>query len=339
MYNKPVCDRVKEVRGMRFGELVGNEAVKRQVSALVDAGHFPHALLLEGEEGSGRRTLAMQLARAATCRGAGERPCGTCAACVKTEHPDITLCGGDGKPLTVDTIRQLRQEAYVLPNEAPYRVIILAKAQTMTPQAQNALLKILEEPPAHVLFILTCENRTQLLETIRSRCVALTMQAVAWEEAAPVLRSRLPGKSDEELQRAHSLFGGMIGRVIAGVQEDTFRQVLELTPQFAEALVAVGELPLLRLTARLEKDKELTAATLAGLTLILRDALACRYGADSRLSTAPDTATRLAQKLTGTRLMALLQTADALQRDHKRNMNNTLFLTRMSARLRQAAGY
>lgn len=324
---------------MRFGDLAGNEAVKRQLSALVDAGHFPHALLLEGEEGSGRRTLAMLIARAATCKGEAERPCGVCAACVKTEHPDITVCGGDGQSLTVDTIRQLRQEAYVLPNEAPYRVIILAGAETMTPQAQNALLKILEEPPAHVLFILTCENRTQLLETIRSRCVALTMQAVEWEQAAPVLRRRLPGREDGELQRAHSLFGGRIGRVIAGVQEGTFQQVLELTPRFAEALVAVGELPLLRLTARLEKDKALTAGVLTGLTLTLRDALACRYGAPSRLSTAPEAAAHLAQKLSGARLMALLQAVDRLQQEHKRNMNNTLFLTRMSACLRQAAGY
>lgn len=74
----------------------------------------------------------------------------------------------------------------MLPNEAAYRVLILAEAQTMTPQAQNALLKILEEPPAHVIFILTCENRSQLLETVRSRCVCLTLQPVAWDEAAPV---------------------------------------------------------------------------------------------------------------------------------------------------------
>ena len=324
---------------MLFGDLVGNEAVKKQVSALVDAGHFPHALLLEGEEGSGRCTLAMIVARAATCRGEGEHPCGVCAACIKTEHPDVTVCGGEDRPLTVDTIRQLRQEAYVLPNEAPYRVIILPGAQAMTPQAQNALLKILEEPPSHVLFILTCDNRTQLLETIRSRCVVLTMQPVEWEDAAPVLRQRLPGRADEELQRAHNLFGGRIGRVIAGVQEGTFRQVLELTPLFAQALVAVGELPLLRLTGRLEKDKELTEGVLSGLVFILRDALACRYGAPGRLSTAPEVASHLAQKLSGARLMALLQAVNRLQQEHRNNMNNTLFLTRMSACLRQAAGY
>ena len=324
---------------MQFGQLVGNAAVKRRLSSMVDAGHFPHALLLEGEEGSGRRTLARLVARAATCRGEGERPCGSCSGCIKAEHPDVTVFDVQGKEKVVDAIRELRQEAFLLPNEAPHRVFILENAQLLNPPAQNALLKILEEPPRHVLFILVCENRTQLLETIRSRCTLFTMQPVEWEEAAPVLQSRLPSIPIEELQRAHSLFGGRIGRVLDGVRDGAFRQVVELTPSFAQALVAPEELPLIRLTARLEKDKDLTAALLRSLTLVLRDALACRYGTPGRLSTAPEAASVLAQKLTGARLMHLLDTVEGLQQDLTRNMNNTLLLTRLSSRLRGAAGY
>lgn len=325
---------------MQFGDLAGNAAVKRQLSALVDAGHFPHALLLEGAAGSGRRTLARQIARAAVCQAtAAQRPCGACAACRKAAHPDIALYGGDGKALSVDTVRQLRQEAFVLPNEAAYRVLILAEAQTMTPQAQNALLKILEEPPAHVIFILTCENRSQLLETVRSRCVCLTLQPVAWDEAAPVLHSRLPQVPPQELQRAHSLFGGCIGQVISGITDGTLQQVLELTPAIGEAIVDPQELTLLRLTARLEKERALTDGVLAGLILLLRDALAARSGSPTRLSTAPETALLLAGRLNGARLMALLETVERLQQDVLHSMNNTLFLTRMSACLRQAAGY
>ncbi len=326
---------------MHFGDFVGNGAVKTQLSAQIDAGHFPHALLLEGAVGSGRRTLAGQLAAAAVCREEqfATRPCGRCAACVKTAHPDITRLGGEGSPLTVDAIRRVREEAFVLPNEAAYRVVILADAQTMTVQAQNALLKILEEPPAHVLFILTCDNRTALLETIRSRCVCLALSPVPWEEAAPVLCRRLPGEGEDALRRAHELFGGYIGQVIDGVQEGTFRQVLELVPQFATALTALSELPLLRLTATLEKEKQLTTGVLAGLSLVLRDALVVQYGGHSLLSTAPDQARLLAQTLPGVRLTALLQQVEQLQTALQRNMNNTLFLTRLCACLRQAAGY
>ncbi len=325
---------------MNFGEFSGNQPVKKQLAAEIDAGRFPHALLLEGAAGSGRRTLAGLVARAAVCRApAGtEKPCGTCAACVKAVHPDITLLGGDGTPLTVDTVRRLREEAFVLPNEAPYRVMVLAEAQAMTPQAQNALLKILEEPPAHVLFILTCENRTALLETIRSRCVCLALTATTWEEAAPVLHQRLPREEEGALRRAHSLFGGYIGQVIDGVADGTFRRVLELTPQFAAGITALSELPLLRLTATLEKDKPLTVGVLAGLSLVFRDALAVQYGGQTRLSTAPEAAENLAATLPGARLMALLRQTEELQAALQRNMNNTLFVTRVCACLRQAAG-
>lgn len=323
---------------VRFGDFAGNGPVKRQLAAEIDAGHFPHALLLEGAAGSGRRTLAALIARAATCKGSGERPCGVCAACAKALHPDVTCLGGDGSPLTVDTVRRLREEAFVLPNEAAYRVMVLADAQTMTPQAQNALLKILEEPPAHVLFILTCDNRTALLETIRSRCVCLTLTAVPWEEAAPVLRRLLPQVEEEQLRRAHSLFGGYIGQVVEGVSDGTFRQVLELVPAFADAIVALSELPLLRLTGRLEKDKSLSAGVLAGLGLVFRDALAVQYGGQTLLSTAHEEARRLAAALPGDRLMALLRQTEELQTALQRNMNNTLFVTRLCACLRQAAG-
>ena len=323
---------------MQFGGFMGNESVKQRLSAEIDGGRFPHALLLEGAAGSGRRMLAQIVARAAVCHAQGERPCGVCPACQKSVHPDITLLGGEGSPLTVDAIRRVREEAFVLPNESSYRVMILADAQNMQHQAQNALLKILEEPPAHVLFILTCDNRASLLETIRSRCVCLPLTPVPWEQVGEELRRRLPDCDEESLKRAHSLFGGYVGQVIDGVTDGTFREVLELVAQFAVALGEVSELPLLRLTARLEKNKLLTAGVLAGLRLVLRDALVLSYGGRVTLSTAPEEARQLSVRLAAERLQGMLQQIEQLQTALARNMNNTLFLTRMTACLRQAAG-
>jgi hypothetical protein len=163
------------------------------------------------------------------------------------------------------------------------------------------------------------------------------MEAVDWEEAAPVLRAKLPRADEQELLRAHNLFGGRIGRVLDGMQDGTFRRVLELTSQFAEAVIAPTELDLLRLTGTLEKDKELTAGVLSGLSLVFRDALTLSYGGKVCLSTAPEVAQKLASRLSGKRLMMLSQQVAALQQAQRRNMNNTLFLTRLSACLRQAA--
>lgn len=326
---------------MQFGDFAGNQRVKNQLAAEIDGGRFPHALLLEGPMGSGRRTLARLVARAALCRqeDPSARPCGTCAACQKSVPPDLTELGGDGTPITVDTVRWLREDVFLKPNESPYRVILLAEAQTMTPQAQNALLKILEEPPVHAIFLLTCDNRTSLLQTIRSRCVCLTLAPPEWEQAAPVLRSRLPGVDEEELKRAYGLFGGCVGQVIDGVSDGTFRRVLELVPPMAEALAARSEWDLMLLCGGLEKDKQLLGGVLSGLMLVCRDALVAQYGGTATLSTAPDAARRLATRLTAPRLTALMERLEGLQSDLLRNMNNTLLLTRLCACLRQAAGY
>ena len=326
---------------MQLTSFAGNAPIKKRLAAEIDAGHYPHALLIEGPLGSGRRTLARLVARGALCRHEDHaaHPCGTCAACLKTTPPDLTELGGDGATLSVDAIRRLREDAFLLPNESAYRVIILAEAQTMTPQAQNALLKILEEPPAHLLFILTCDARTSLLETIRSRCVCLTLAPTTWEEAQPVLIARLPKEDPDELRRAHSLFGGCIGQVIDGIGDGTFRQVLDLTPRIATAIVAPAEAELLELTAALEKEKQLTAGVLSGLSLILRDALVRKYGGTTTLSTAPEAAAQLAARLTAPRLIALMEQVEHLQFALSRNMNNNLFLTRLCACLRQAAGY
>lgn len=193
-------------------------------------------------------------------------------------------------------MRELRDSAYVLPNEAPRRVMILAGAQGMTEQAQNALLKILEEPPAHAVFLLTCENRASMLPTILSRVQCVSLGPVPEEEALPILKQRLPDQGEEALRRSFRLFGGIIGRTLQGLEDGTFQRVLELAPRLAEAVCAPDELTLLRATAPLEKDKAAVDGVLGAVRLIFRDALMRRCagdapeGAVASLSVSPETA-------------------------------------------------
>lgn len=143
-----------------------------------------HAWLLLGADPAGRESLAQYLAGALLCAApAADRPCGVCPHCVKLKkgiHPDLVRYARlpDKRDLTVDQIRALRQEAYVLPNEAARKVYLVEDADSMNASAQNAFLKLLEEPPAYAAFLLLGVNPGSFLPTVRSRCVELRTSPV-----------------------------------------------------------------------------------------------------------------------------------------------------------------
>lgn len=173
--------------GIRKGELLSVEPL-----------HFPsvaaigHAYLISSSARADAVRAAKMLAGAAVCLAGHDVPCGVCRGCRKAasgSHPDIIPVvrqtdrnGNLRRELTVDQIRELAADAQVLPNEAERKVYIIEEAELMNLNAQNAALKLLEEPPATVIFVLCAVNPNQLLETVRSRC--LTLSVAGGEEAA-----------------------------------------------------------------------------------------------------------------------------------------------------------
>ena len=148
----------------------------KRFAPLTDGARLSHAYLISGPAGSGADALADTLAAAAVCSGAGMRPCGRCRHCEKSfrgVHPDIVSVRrlDDKREILVDQVRFIPADAAVLPNEAERKVYIIRDAGKMNASAQNALLKVLEEPPRHAVLILTAENPSELLPTVRSRCV------------------------------------------------------------------------------------------------------------------------------------------------------------------------
>lgn len=166
------------------GLLIGEETRRRLETAL---SRMSHAYIISGLSESGVYALAECLASACVCTGEGEKPCGECSGCRKVKggiHPDVIRVNVlEGKrEITVEQIRQLRAAAYIRPNEAHRKVFIIENAQAMNDNAQNALLKVLEDGPSYLSFLLLVENSQQLLPTIRSRCETLTLSLQPGED-------------------------------------------------------------------------------------------------------------------------------------------------------------
>ena len=158
---------------MDFPALAGNERLKQQLSQREEGRGLSHAYLIAGPKGSGRHTLAKELAAAMVCTApAGQRPCHKCPPCKKVlagVHPDVNFIsgGGEGKPIAVDQVRSLRSDAYVRPNEGQRKVYVLEGADQMNASAQNAMLKLLEEGPDYAAFLLLAENGSGVLVYLR----------------------------------------------------------------------------------------------------------------------------------------------------------------------------
>lgn len=162
---------------MQQNETLRNQQTHLYLSSILTRQTIPQAFLITGPRGAGKTALAGHLARALVCTGA-QPPCGSCPACVKSAagtHPDLIWVAPEDATLKVDTIRALRSDAFILPNEGERKVYILDDAERMTQEAQDALLKILEEPPRFTVFVLVCYNEQSLLATILSRCTRLKL--------------------------------------------------------------------------------------------------------------------------------------------------------------------
>ena len=171
-----------------------------------DAQRLSHAYILSSPDRAACLNLAGQIAAAAVCERGTDAPCGRCRGCRKARsgvHPDIIhVRREEGRQfLSVDQIRAMTADAYVLPNEAARKVYILDEADKMkTPEAQNAALKTLEEPPAGVIFLLCAENAGALLPTVRSRCVELSTNRDRERAGAGVSAPRGAGRSGGALR-------------------------------------------------------------------------------------------------------------------------------------------
>ena len=240
---------------MGFDKLLGNDQLKENLRAARRKGRLSHFYLLSGPRGAGKHTLAELIAAAMLCKEP-EGPCGVCRHCRKLlsgNHPDyITIDDPTKKTVPVDLIREARSDIFVRPNEGDKKIYLFPRAQDMGIPGQNALLKVLEEPPAYGVFLLLTDNPEKLLPTVRSRCVELKLRALPDDLLRRTLQAEYPDAEGSRLDAAILRSGGYLGQARELLSGEGLS---ENALQFAAAFAARDVFGLQKLLSPMEKWK------------------------------------------------------------------------------------
>lgn len=214
-----------------FDQVLGQEHIKKFFRNAATTGNVPHACILSGEEGMGKRKLAEAFARNLLCERGGAEACGQCHSCKQTaagSHPDLIFVTHE-KPASigVDDVRKQIQDTIVIrPYSGRYKIYIVDEAEKMTVQAQNALLKTIEEPPSYGVILLLTENLDIFLPTILSRCVQLKCRPVSDRDGKAYLMDHL--HVPEERAEIYAAFGrGNIGKMVDFATSEKFQNMYD----------------------------------------------------------------------------------------------------------------
>ncbi len=280
-------------------QVVGHDASIASLQRAVAAGRLHHALLFHGPEGVGKRTTALAVAAALLCREP-KRPaadaCGECASCSKIEkgiHPDVLYVTLEKTVIPIDSVRALRQEAGYRPFEGDRRIFVIDPADRLSLEAQNALLKTLEEPSGQAHIMLIASRPAHLLPTTRSRCQALAFGTLP----APELARRLEqgaGLEPARALRAARLAEGRYGAALS-MDLDHADAVRDLLIGVLESVATGGPAAALDQAESLGEDADEILEHLQALSSLVRDMMVLRAGGTDDLLVSGDRAADLAR--------------------------------------------
>lgn len=212
-----------------FKNIIGHKREIAHLEQAIKAGKVSHAYIFNGDKGSGKKTLAEAFAMTLQCTSEGDVPCGTCHSCRQAasgNHPDIIHVSHE-KPTSigVEDIRdQLTGDIQIRPYNGKYKIYIINEAEKMTVQAQNAILKTIEEPPEYAVIILLTSNEQSFLDTIRSRCVVLNLKPVSDEQVKQYLMEQIQ-VPDYQADICVAFAQGNIGKAVRLASSEDFTAI------------------------------------------------------------------------------------------------------------------
>jgi len=343
--------------------IVGNKALLARLTRDAREHRLSHAYIIDGKPGSGKHAIARHIAAALSChqrpgRVAGNEeqmgffddepitspdpdaplPCGICPGCRKVLEnisPDVIWIGRGGKAtLGVDAVRQIRESVYLSPGEGDTKIYIIEDAETMTPQAQNALLLTLEEPPSYVLFLLLCNGAEYLLETIRSRAPILHTQPLFDDDIRKYMIEQKKSLPTEEMNALLICADGAIGQALALSDAKSLHSIMkqrELVDSFITGITQNKKDVIPTAISRFGNKREEVLALLALISLAIRDLLLIKKSETSLLKyyTDRESAAELSALFTSRILLRINDALEGAREDLSRNANVRLTLTHM----------
>ncbi len=314
--------------------LYGKERLKARLDDIAAKGRLPHAILLHGEQGIGKKTLAKYIAKLFLC---GAPPCDSCPACRNIDagaHPDVIFvkqqCGGK---YSLDSFREVMTGSVVKPNNGSLKIYVIEDCDNMPANQrvllQNTLLKLVEEPADYLRFIFTCENVSSVIETILSRVTEFEVPAASVEEcAACLMEGEFTPKKAMDLAQ---MFSGNIGKCRAVLDGGEETKLIDTAVKAAGAVARMDKYSfaaaLSEQTGRPEYNE-----TLNHLCGILRDALALKCGGEA-ISFGKNEAAGIAKAFSEEFILSMLDSVFEVSANSSYNLNLALTTAYLTSRL------
>lgn len=243
-----------------FEKIVGQDNIKEHVQSAIGTGKISHAYIIDGEKGMGKKLLANTFAKTIQCEKKGITPCNECVSCKTFDtlnHPDTVYVKPSKKTgIGVGDIReQINGDIHIKPYHYPYKVYIIDEADTMTEQAQNALLKTIEEPPPYAVILLLSRNVNRFLPTILSRCVVLKLKPVSDDKMmAHLLQAH--DVTHEQARLVASFSQGNMGKGMALISSKAFLDMRDQMIDIVNEMIHSDDYGLMVLSERFDAFKD-----------------------------------------------------------------------------------
>lgn len=319
--------------GASFSAILGHEGPKAHLKAAIVSGQLGHAYLLEGTRGIGKKMLTDAFVKALLCEHKNEEgeSCGKCASCRSFDHrnhPDVKRIGpaGDKNSISVKQIREeLIKDINVRPYDSTRKVYIIEAADKLTMEAQNAMLKTLEEPPSYGIIILLAESSASFLPTILSRCVKISLQPIDQALIGSWLQRR--GVPKEKANIAAAFAQGAPGQALQLCENEEFEEIRQAVFEFLTRIPEVSELEVMRGQQLWEKYKSAYDKLFSFMLVWYRDILVYQETGDLQRLLCTDqikTIGGLAAYYSNEKLIQIVETILDIDKKLKANANPAL---------------